>query len=379
MVNYEPIKLYIWLMNYNWQQKDWPNFQYEEDKIGVTPLGFGLASGQMEGILIGLPDEKKNEAIIDLLVSEAIKTSEIEGEFLSRQDVRSSVIKTLGLEQEPKQVRDQRAKGIAKLMVTIRKNYKQPLSEAVLFQWHKLVMSGNKKLVAGQWRSHSSPMQIVSGAVGKEKVHFEAPPSASVPKEMQGFINWFNETAPGQPKAMSNAMVRSALAHLYFESIHPFEDGNGRIGRAISEKALSQGLGQPIILSLSSAIEKKREAYYKALKNAQRSNEVTKWVVYFAITVVEAQKEAKKVIDFSLLKAKFFDVHTGMNKRQTKVINRMFQEGPNGYEGGMNAKKYMSITKTSKATATRDLQALSDAGIFNLIGAGRSVRYELKW
>jgi len=366
-------------MNYNWQQKDWPNFQYEEDKIGVTPLGFGLASGQMEGILMGLSDDKKNEAIIDLLVSEAIKTSEIEGEFLSRQDVRSSVIKTLGLAQEPKQVRDQRAKGIAKLMVSIRKNYKQPLSEIILFQWHKLVMSGNKKLVAGQWRSHSSPMQIVSGAVGKEKVHFEAPPSSSIPKEMQGFINWFNETAPGQPKAMSNAMVRSALAHLYFESIHPFQDGNGRIGRAISEKALSQALGQPIILSLSSAIEKKRDAYYKALKNAQCANEVTQWVVYFAKTVVEAQKEAKKVIDFSLLKAKFFDIHTGMNVRQTKVINRMFQEGTNGYEGGMNAKKYMSITKTSKATATRDLQALSDAGIFNLIGAGRSVRYELKW
>ena len=366
-------------MNYNWQQKDWPNFQYEEDKIGVTPLGFGLASGQMEGILMGLPDDKKNEAVIDLLVSEAIKTSEIEGEFLSRQDVRSSVIKTLGLAQEPKQVRDQRAKGIAKLMVTIRKNYKQPLSETVLFQWHKLVMSGNKKVAAGQWRSHSLPMQIVSGTVGKEKVHFEAPASVNVPQEMAGFLNWFNETAPGQSNAIDNAMVRSAIAHLYFESIHPFEDGNGRIGRAISEKALSQGVGQPIILSLSSAIEKKRDVYYKALKNAQQSNEVTDWVVYFAKTIVEAQKEAKKVIDFSLLKAKFFDVHTGLNVRQTKVINRMFQEGPSGYEGGMNAKKYISLTKTSKATATRDLQALTDAGVFASVGAGRSARYELKW
>jgi Fic family protein len=239
-------------------------------------------------------------------------------------------------------------------------------------------MSGNNKVVAGEWRSHASPMQIVSGSVGKEKVHFEAPSSAIVPKEMKMFIDWFNQTAPGQVKAIQNAIVRSALAHLYFESIHPFQDGNGRIGRAISEKALSQGLGQPIILSLSSAIEKKRDEYYKALKNAQSSNEVTKWIVYFSRTIVEAQKEAKNVIDFSLKKASFFDNHTGLNKRQIKVINRLFQEGPNGYEGGMNAKKYMSITKTSKATATRDLQALSDAGIFISVGAGRSVRYGIK-
>ena len=365
-------------MSYNWQQNDWPNFQYKAEKIGVLPLGFGLLSGQLDGVLIGLPEDKKNDTIIDLLVTEAIKTSEIEGEYLSRQDVRSSIVKNLGLEKEPKHIRDLRVKGISKLMVSARKTFKQPLSASVLFQWHKVLMLGNKNVSIGQWRINALPMQIISGAVGKETIHFEAPPSNDVPREMDEFIAWFNASEPGKSNAIENPMVRSAIAHLYFESIHPFEDGNGRIGRAIAEKALSQSVGQPILLSLSSTIEKNRDSYYKALKKGQSSNEITNWISYFIKTILSAQKEAKIVIEFSLKKARFFDLNPSLNSRQVKVINRMFQEGPDGYKGGMSAKKYMSISKTSKATATRDLQALVDMNVFMATGGGRSVSYALK-
>lgn len=367
-------------MTYNWQQEDWPNFQYSADKIGGEQLTFGLNSGQTTGLLMGLPEGTKVDTVIDLMVSEAIKTSEIEGEFLSRQDVMSSIKKNLGIvEKTPVQVKDQRAKGIAKLMVNTRKNYNKPLTEATLFQWHTLLMSGNKRIVAGTWRSHSSPMQVISGSIGKEKVHFEAPPSTLVPQEMQRFIAWFNNTAPGKPNAIPNAMIRSAMAHLYFETIHPFEDGNGRIGRAISEKALSQGLGQPILLSLSSTMEANKDAYYAALKKGQRSNEITAWLQYFLKTILSAQEQAKTLIEFSLKKTQFFDHYKGrLNERQMKVIGRMLQEGPSGFDGGMSAKKYMAISKTSKATATRDLQALVDLSVFAPTGGGRSVSYALK-
>lgn len=222
-------------------------------------------------------------------------------------------------------------------------------------------------------------MQVVSGAIGKETIHFEAPPSTRVQQEMQHFFEWFNASAPGKQQAINNPIVRSAIAHWYFESIHPFEDGNGRIGRAISEKALSQGLGQPALISLSSSMENKKDHYYKALKQAQRTLDLTKWISYFTKTVLSAQLEAEKLICFSLKKTKFFDRHKEqLNERQTKVINRMLQEGPNGFEGGMTAKKYMAITKASKATATRDLQTLTTLGVFTGKGGGRSVSYTLK-
>lgn len=379
MMFYEPNKLYIRLMDYNWQQQDWPFFKFEAADIESVQIDFGLKSGQTEGKLDGLSEEEQNSIIVDIMISEAIKTSEIEGEFLSRQDVMSSIKKNLGVhEEQPKQIKDQRAKGIAQLMTTVRKYYQKPLSKEMLYQWHKLLMNSNKYINAGQWRSHSSPMQVVSGRIGKETVHFEAPPSSEVPKEMDGFIEWFNNTAPSGTKPIYNPLIRSAITHLYFESIHPFEDGNGRIGRALSEKALSQGIGRPVLLSLSTVMEAKRDAYYQSLKKAQRSNEITQWLKYFSNTVLEAQEQSKKQVDFSLKKVKFFDRNTDkLNERQLKVINRMFLEGLNSFEGGMSAKNYIAITKASKATATRDLQSLVELGVFLPFGGGRSVRYEV--
>ena len=195
---------------------------------------------------------------------------------------------------------------------------------------------------------------------------------------MKKFIQWFNSTAPGEVNEIGPAPLRSALAHLYFESIHPFEDGNGRIGRALSEKALSQGIDQPVIMSLSKTIEANKKSYYEELKSAQRKQDVSSWISFFSGVCLKAQNEAERQIHFTLRKSKFLDRFAGkMNKRQARVVQRMFEEGPGGFEGGMNARKYISITKTSKATATRDMRRLLEMGVFEVEGRGRSTRYAL--
>lgn len=263
-------------------------------------------------------------------------------------------------------------------MVAVRNSFAAPLTTETLFSWHRMLMTRVTRITAGAWRSHEEPMLVVSGAIGKEKIHFEAPPSARVPAEMEKFIAWFNDTAPGTKNEIKKAPVRAAIAHLYFESIHPFEDGNGRIGRAIAEKALSQTIGRPVLLSLSQTIEADKKSYYLALESAQRSNEVTDWMKYFVKTTLQAQLEAKRIIDLCLKKTKFFDLFKNkLNGRQLKVINKMLEAEPNGFEGGMTAKKYISITKASKATATRDLQLLAELGVFIPQGGGRSTHYSL--
>lgn len=364
-------------MRYNWQQPDWPEFRYQIDELQDLMFEFAANAGQISGLLKGLPEDAKTETAIDVMVSEAIKTSEIEGEYLSRKDVISSIRNNLGLAAKDGPVYDQRAQGIAKLMIAVRNSYAEKLSKEKLFAWHRMVMKGARKIKAGDWRKHDEPMQVVSGSIGKEKIHFEAPPSSRVPGEMSSFIQWFNDTGPGGAKEIKMPLVRSALAHVYFESIHPFEDGNGRIGRAISEMALSQVLKRPVLLSLSKAIEAKKNDYYHALKEAQRSNEITAWITYFVKTTIEAQRQAVTQIEFTLKKTKFFDhFEKQLNERQLKVLRRMMAAGPQGFKGGMSAKKYMAIAKTSKATATRDLQELAAIKALIPFGGGRSTRYE---
>lgn len=368
-------------MKYNWQQKEWPEFRFEVAEIQGLLYEFAEKAGRVSGALSGLPASMQTETIIELMVAEAVKTSEIEGEYISREDVRSSLMKHLGVGPEPEEVRDERAKGVAQLMLRVRDQYADPLTEGMLFDWHKLLLGGvadPEKLSVGQWRFSDEPMQVVSGAYGKWKVHYEAPPSDRVQDEMARYISWFNDSAPDGSAAMQPAPVRSAIAHVYFESIHPFEDGNGRVGRALSEKVLSQGLGRPVVLSLSEAIERKRNDYYDALKRAQRSSEVTEWVHYFVSTIVEAQDRADEQVSFILAKARFFDRHgDALSERQNKVVVKMLEAGPDGFQGGMNARKYMSMVKVSKATATRDLQHLAEIGALLPVGAGRSARYEI--
>lgn len=368
------------MIRYNWQLKDWPDFEYSLQGIEDELFLFAEKTGKVTGILNALPESTQMEAVVDIMVSEAIKTSEIEGEYLSRKDVLSSIRKNLGLVTSPEYIADKKAAGVGELMIDIRNTYKEELTDEKLFAWHKMLLSGSRGIEVGAWRTHEEPMQVVSDTMGKQKVHYEAPPSARVPEEMKRFITWFNETGPGGKLEIRKAPVRSAIAHLYFETIHPFEDGNGRIGRAVAEKALSQGIGRPVLLSISKAIEAKKNDYYDALQKAQASNEITEWINYFVRTILTAQIEAEELIDFTLKKTKFFDKFKDqLSERQLKVIRRMLEEGPKGFAGGMNASKYGSLAKISKATATRDLQDMLKIGAIMLFGeaGGRSTKYQV--
>lgn len=361
-------------MRYNWQQEDWPHFRYDLASVQDDLLAFADKAGQVRGVLKGLPEGTQTEAIIDLMIAEALKTSAIEGEVLSRPDLMSSIRNQLGLTPIPEPVRDRASQGAAELMVNVRETWDDALNAERLFEWHRMLLQGERRVLIGAWRTHAEPMQVVSGSLTDPKVFFEAPPSGQVPAEMNAFLRWFNDSR----KTIRQGPVRAALAHLYFESIHPFEDGNGRIGRAIAEKALSQGLGRPALLSLSRTIEANKKAYYNALMDAQKSNEVTPWLIYFVRTVLDAQSAAQDQIEFVLQKTRFFDRHKeSLNERQLKVVRRMLDEGPEGFEGGINATKYVGLTKVSKATATRDLQDLAQKGVLIPLGGGRSTRYEI--
>lgn len=365
-------------MVYNWQQADWPDFHYDKAEITAQLLAFSLELAEANGMLKAMPRATQLQSTINAMVAEAIKTSAIEGELLNPQDVISSVRNKLGLHGNPP-VKDKRAQGIGEIMVEVRHSYAAPLTQEQLFSWHNLLLAQSKYITTGQWREGEEPMQVISGAAGREKIHFEAPPSERIPAEMNRYIEWFNNTAPGGKQEIAEAPLRAAIAHLYFESIHPFEDGNGRIGRALAEKALSQTAGRPLVLSLSRTIEAARKDYYRALEMAQRSNGITDWVVYFVNVVLHAQRQAKQLIEHTLQRSKFYDrFKEQLNERQLKAINKMLDAGPEGFEGGMTTKKYISITGSSKATATRDLQELAAIGALILEGAGRSTHYALQ-
>lgn len=362
---------------YNWQYKDWPNFRFTLENLQTISISFAEELGVVNGLITGLNDDLKQETIIEILISEAIKSSEIEGEYMSRIDMMSSIKRNLGLRSDIK-VTDKRVAGMARLMTEVRESYLNDLSLDMILNWHKILMESFLTINAGQWREGSEPMQVVSGAYGREVVHYEAPPSEIVSQEMQTFIHWFSNDNLSHLDKISKAIVKSAIVHLYFESIHPFEDGNGRIGRALAEYTLSHTLQSPVLLSISKVIEKDKNQYYDALKDAQSTLDIKDWILYFGKVILTAQIEAKQWVEFTVKKVKYFDSFKQLfNERQQKVINRMFEAGVEGFQGGMTAKKYMAIAKTSKATATRDLQHLNEIGALQVLGAGRSVRYEL--
>lgn len=370
-------------MQYNWQHPKWPNFKYDLSKVQELLYLYVKESSALLGGLSQFSKEIQSDAFVDLMVSEALKTSEIEGEKFNYKDVRSSLMRELGIYSSSKTQYDPKTTGIAQLMVLIGKTYQEPLSKEQLFKWQELIFLGDNHYQhrdIGKWRLGNDPMQIVSGAIGHEKVHFEAPPSDKVDSEMTQFINWFNATAPSQGRVNLPGPIRAAIAHIYFESIHPFSDGNGRIGRAISEKALSQDLGGPSLLSLSTIISRNKKKYYAELSYASRYDiDISAWIEYFVHVIYQAQLDSKQHILFVLNKAKFWHQYRDqLNERQQKVIERMFQAGSKGFKGGMSAQKYMKLTKCSKATATRDLSDLLQQGcLMRLPGSGRSTRYDI--
>jgi Fic family protein len=268
--------------------------------------------------------------------------------------------------------------GIAELMVDLLQTFAEPLSHDVLYRWHKMVVGGRRDLKRiASYRSHNEPMQVVSGAIHAPTVHFEAPPSTQVFAEMERFIDWFNSTGPDGPEPLP-ALTRAGIAHLYFVSIHPFEDGNGRIGRAIAEKALSQSLGEPSLTALAATILLKQKAYYQGLEEANKRNEISAWLTWFAATAIEAQRRATAQVEFVMSKTRLLDALRGhINGRQEKALLRMLREGPDGFEGGLSAANYRTITGASPATTTRDLADLVEKHALTRQGQHKHARYHL--
>ena len=263
-------------------------------------------------------------------------------------------------------------------MQTTLKTFRTPVSHTQVWSWNQMVTRGRKDLrKTGAYRTHKEPMQVISGPVHAPKVHFEAPPSRNMKPEMNGFITWFNGTEPQKSNAVP-ALTRAGIAHLYFVCIHPFEDGNGRIGRGLAEKALSQSLGHPTLMALSSTINKEKKLYYQALEMNNKGLEITNWLVYFAKTILQAQQSSQRLIDFLIEKTHFYDQLRGqLNERQQKVLARMFREGVEGFKGGLSADNYITIAETSRATATRDLQDLVNKKAFQRTGERKYTRYFL--
>ena len=364
-------------IKWNWQKDDWTKFIYDNKEIEKLERDYAKQSGFSLGIARHLSCEDQNDLIVELVSNEAIKTSEIEGEFLDRESLQASIRREFGLGILNHHSAKPAEAGIAEMMKDIFTNYDSPLTETTLCNWHEMLLPGRKNIEVGKYRTHREAMQIVSGRYDKPKVHFEAPPSADVPKEMEKFIDWFNKSAPDGNEPLT-PLIRAGIAHIYFVSIHPFEDGNGRIGRGIVEKSLSQNMGQPTLIALSSSINDKRRGYYEELASQSTGNDITKWLIYFGKTIIDAQKQTIKQVDFIITKAKFFDTHKeNLNPRQLKVINRILKEGPKSFDGGFSAKNYRAITKSPAATATRDLQGLVSKGIFLKTGQLKSTRYTL--
>lgn len=364
-------------MAWNWEHRDWPNFDYDPDAFSAYEKQFLQRSGVLVGSLKHFDEDEQQSLRVEVLSDEAFKTSEIEGEILRRDSLQSSIRKEFGLQADHEDV-SPAEQGVAELMVDLYRNFASTLSHDLLYSWHEMVMKGREDLErVGTYRTHSEPMRIISGSMNRPKIHFEAPPSARVRDEMQRFIEWFNRTRPEGDEALP-ALVRSGVSHLYFESIHPFEDGNGRVGRALAEMVLSQHLNRPTLIVLSTTLEARRNQYYSALQQASTRLEISDWLRYFCRMVLDAQDRTQSTIDFLMEKGKFYrNYEDRLNERQAKVVDRIFKEGISGFEGGLSAKNYLSITGTSRATATRDLQDLVDMGALQRTGERRYTRYYL--
>ena len=370
-----------------WRRAKWPEFFFDPRAIaGDLALAYRM-HGVIEGKAAAIGLTPTSQVALDATAEEVVATAAIEGELLSMDTVRSSVMRRLGLAASGPA--DRHVDGLVAVINDATTAHVQPLDEDRLCRWQSALFpggtSGIRRIAVGRYRDHDDPMQIVSGAPGREVVHYEAPPSRDVPAQMQRFLQWFAESAPTDDAITStnsttvDPLARAAIAHLWFESIHPFEDGNGRIGRAIVDMAVAQHLHQSVRLySLSRQLLASRSGYYDSLNSAQRGDlDVTAWVGWFARQCTAAYESASQVIDRALEKRHFWDRHAGrgLNERQRKSLQRLLDAGDGGFEGGMNAEKYIKMTGTSKATATRDLADMVANGQLWTSGAGKALRY----
>ena len=362
-------------MKWNWEKPDWPEFRWDRSGMAAQEEQFLLGSGVVIGMVRHLGEEGRDQLLVEAMSGEAVTTSEIEGEILTRASVQSSIQQQLGLAAEKRRV-TAAEQGVAEMMVDLYRSSSEPLSDEMLFGWHRMVTAGRRDLAdVGRYRTSREPMQIVSGRIGAQRVHFEAPPASRVQMEMERFLGWFHRTAPRGSESLP-AVTRAGIAHLYFESIHPFEDGNGRIGRAISAKVLAQGTGQPIAVALAETMLAHQKSYYEALERAGKQVEATAWLAWFAEIALEAERRTTALVEFLIAKTKLLDRMRGrINLRQEKALVRVLREGPEGFEGGLSAGNYAAITGASTATATRDLADLSEKGALVRTGERRHARY----
>lgn len=370
----------IWI----WQQPNWPAFTWNEDLVAPRLRSTRLKSG----ILIGkasINSPKDTQLALDTLLQSIVASSAIENETLNVQSVRSSLARRLNVTEEHPYPVSERSEGLAAMMVDAIQNHQQPLTQERLLQWHVWLFPdeadtlSHLSLKVGQLRG-DEPMQVVSGRLDKPKVHFEAPPKDNLTAELEQFIDWFNHSLNQQAL---DPILRAALCHLWFVTLHPFEDGNGRITRALTDMALAQADNQSIRLyAMSVAILKRRKDYYRILEQTQRGElDVTAWIVWFVDTLEQTLDQAMAAIDGTLHKTLFWREHqnAGLSPEQTKVLNRLLDGGERGFEEGISASQYQKVAKVSKATATRHLtDLLQKSCIERLPGGGRSTRYQIK-
>jgi Fic family protein len=363
---------------YIWQAPDWLDWRYDLAAL-VSPLAHvshrqGLLFGRLADIGLGLRDQASLAALTD----DVLKTSEIEGEHLNVASVRSSIARRLGVEIGSLAPADRHVEGVVDMVLDATINSASPLTQERLFGWHAALFptgySGLSKIGTGTWRDDAhGPMQVVSGPIGRQRVHYEAPPAQRLADEMARFLAWVNAPSLAEP-----ALIRAGLGHLWFVTLHPFDDGNGRIARAIGDLLLARADGSPQrFYSLSAQIQRERKAYYDILERTQKGGlDVTEWLLWFLQMLGEAVDLAHHALDGVLEKAHFWQRVSGvaLNERQVKIINRLLD----GFEGKLTSSKWAAIAKSSTDTALRDINELVELGILERSGAGgRSTSYDL--
>ena len=361
-----------------YEHQDWPEFSWDSQVIALKLADLRYNQGLLLGRMENLGFNLKLEASLNTITSDVVKSSAIEGEILNPEEVRSSVARKLGIEIGGLTHVSRDVEGIVEVMLDATQNFLSPLTKERLFNWHAALFptgrSGMYPITVGGWRTlKSGAMQVVSGAIGKEVVHFEAPSAEKLDKEMTAFLTWFNNSNNIDP------VIRAGIAHLWFVTIHPFEDGNGRIARAIGDMALAYADGtSERFYSLSSQISAERKSYYTQLERQQRSTpEITNWLLWFLDCLESAISGADLIIGKVIFKSRLWGVvnQKPINDRQRLIINRMLEDS---FEGHMNTSKYAKIAKCSNDTALRDIQTLSEWGVLiKNPGSGRSTSYRL--
>ena len=359
------------------QKKDWPNFKWDsEDIVNLLSEARNL-QGRLQGKMEALGFELRNEALLDTLTLDVLKTSEIEGELLNHDQVRSSIARKLGMEIAGSVESDRNVDGVVEMMLDATQNCFKPLTKTRLFDWHAALFptgrNGIYKIIVGDWRKDTTgPMQVISGPMGKEKVHFEAPNSDLLEKEMSSLLNWFSQNNK------IDLVLKASIAHLWFVTIHPFDDGNGRITRALTDMLLAQAdKSNQRFYSMSAQIRIERKQYYDILEKTQKGDlNITNWIQWFLQCLINALNSTEEVLVKVLFKGNFWQIHskTIINERQKKLINKLLDS----FDGKLTSSKWAKIAKCSKDTAIRDINDLIEKEILRKEEAGgRSTNYEL--